>query len=182
MLQGKLVDLRKMRDSDVETFYDLYYGDVSRRGPFWPSGPTAFASLPDVRKRYQDNGYWKPTEKFSILLIVDKSDKMLGLLGFHPSMYDAYEIAWMIFEPEYRGKGYASEATRMLIDYLFDGMQLNRLEAYIHPDNTASRRLAEKCGLKYESTMRGVWYQHGTYQDLTLYAILRAEHAAGQGQ
>lgn len=182
MLQGKLIDLRKMQDSDLEGFYKLYHGDVARRGPFWPSGPTAFASLPDVKKRYQEDGFWKPLEKFSILLIVDKSDKMVGFMGFHPSMYDAYEIAWIIFDPQDRGKGYASEATRLLVGYLFDGMKLNRLEAYIHPDNAASRHMAERCGFKYEATLRGIWYQHGKYQDLTLYAITRQDFVAGESQ
>lgn len=180
MLTGTLVDLRKMRDSDLESFYDLYHGDVSRRGPFWPSGPGAFASLSDFKKRYQEDGFWKPPEKSSILLIVDKAGNLLGFVGFHPSMYDAYELSWLIFDPQSRGKGYASEATRMLIDYLFDGMKVNRLEAYIHPDNAASRRLADKCGLKYEGTLRQIWYQHGKYQDLTLYAIVREDASAGQ--
>ncbi len=180
MLRGDLIDLRKMGESDLQSFYDLYHGDVARRGPFWPSGPSAFASLPDVKKRYQEDGFWKPQEKFSILLIVDKSDRLVGFVGFHPSMYDAYEIAWIVFEPQDRGKGYASEATRLLVAYLFDGMKLNRLEAYIHPENGASRRLAEKCGLKYEATLRGIWYQHGQYQDLMLYVITRAEFEAAQ--
>jgi RimJ/RimL family protein N-acetyltransferase len=182
MLHGKLIDLRKMRDSDLESFYDLYHGDVDKRGPFWPSGPSAFASLPDVKKRYQEDGFWKPLEKFSILLTVDKSDKLVGFVGFHPSMYDAYEIAWIIFDPQNRGKGYASEATRLLVGYMFDGMKLNRLEAYIHPDNAASRRLAEKCGLKYEATLREIWFQHGKYQDLTLYAITRQDFYAGESR
>ena len=33
MLHGERVDLRNMRDTDPESFYDLYHGDVERRGP-----------------------------------------------------------------------------------------------------------------------------------------------------
>ncbi len=178
MLTGTAIDLRQMRDSDLEAFYNGYHGDVARRGRFWPSDPAAFASFSDAKKRFQDDGYWKPREKFSLLLIVDKTDRVVGFVGFHPSMYDAYEIAWIIFDPADRGKGYASEATRLLIDYLFDGLKLNRLEAYIHPDNVASRHLAEKCGLTCEGTLRQLWYQHGEYQDLSLYSIVRTDRAA----
>ncbi len=178
MLKGKLIDLRQMRETDLESFYNLYHGDVARRGPFWPTQPAAFASITDVKKRFQEDGFWKPADKFSLLLIVDKSDRVVGEVMFHPSMYDAYELGWMIFDPGDRSKGYASEAVRMLVAYLFDGMKLNRLEAYIHPENSSSRRLAEKCGFKFEATLRDIWYQHGGYQDLMLYSIVRSDFEA----
>jgi RimJ/RimL family protein N-acetyltransferase len=58
---------------------------------------------------------------------------------------------------------------------MFNGMKINRIFAYIHRDNIASQRMAEKCGLKREATLRGIWYQHGKYQDLDLYRVLREE-------
>ncbi len=56
MVQGKLIDPRKLRENEVETFHNPSHGDVARHGPFWPSGREAFASLAVIQKRYQEDG------------------------------------------------------------------------------------------------------------------------------
>ena len=56
MLKGKLIDLRIMRESDLGTYYELYHGDVARRGEFWPSEPNTLKSMPEVMKRIQEDG------------------------------------------------------------------------------------------------------------------------------
>jgi RimJ/RimL family protein N-acetyltransferase len=45
----------------------------------------------------------------------------------------------------------------------------------IHPDNVASRRLAEKCGFRHEGTARGAWYHKGIHQDVEIYAVLHED-------
>ena len=49
----------------------------------------------------------------------------------------------------------------------------NRL--VINPDNTASRRVAEKCGFRHEGTARGAWYNNGRHHNVEIYAILHDE-------
>jgi RimJ/RimL family protein N-acetyltransferase len=44
---------------------------------------------------------------------------------------------------------------------MFNGMKKNRIIAFVHRDNIALQRIAEKCGLKHEATLREIWYQHG---------------------
>ena len=48
----------------------------------------------------------------------------------------------------------------------------NRIRLVVHPDNAASRRLAEKCGFRHEGTARGAWYHKGKHQDVEIYALL----------
>ena len=59
--------------------------------------------------------------------------------------------------------------------YLFEAKRVNRLRLVIHPDNLASRRLAEKCGFQHEGRARGAWYHQGAHRDVEIYAILHAE-------
>ena len=49
-------------------------------------------------------------------------------------------------------------------------MQLN-----IHPDNTASKKVAEKCGFSFEGIMRGCSFQHSEYHDLEVWTLIRDE-------
>ncbi|MFZ1517176.1 MAG: GNAT family N-acetyltransferase [Ignavibacteriaceae bacterium] len=46
--------------------------------------------------------------------------------------------------PEYQGKGIAKEALSKIIEFAFDLVQLNKIEAYTHKENLASTRLLEK--------------------------------------
>jgi len=52
------------------------------------------------------------------------------------------------------GKGYATEATKRLLKFAFEETSLEELVATIDPENTASRRVLEKCGLVYEGIRR----------------------------
>ncbi|WP_444919866.1 GNAT family N-acetyltransferase [Microbulbifer sp. CnH-101-G] len=54
------------------------------------------------------------------------------------------------FLPEYRGRGYAKEAARAIMDYARGQLALKRIVAIARPDNTASVKLLEKIGLKAE--------------------------------
>jgi RimJ/RimL family protein N-acetyltransferase len=61
------------------------------------------------------------------------------------------EIAWSTM-PEAQGGGYAAEAARASIDFTFAHSNLTALDCYLRPDNTASRRVAEKAGFAYRDT------------------------------
>ncbi len=52
------------------------------------------------------------------------------------------------------GKGYATEATNRLLKFAFEETPLEELVATIDPENTASQRVLEKCGLIYEGIRR----------------------------
>jgi ribosomal-protein-alanine N-acetyltransferase len=62
-----------------------------------------------------------------------------------------------------------------LVLYLFQTKRANRIRLVIHPDNLASRRLADKCGFHHEGTARGAWYHKGHHHDVEIYAILHAD-------
>lgn len=87
-------------------------------------------------------GYYAVEEKGSGLLI--------GRVGYtnHPG-WPAFELGWTII-PEYQGRGYATEAARMLLDYAFTTLDRPHVVSLIHPDNAPSRRVAEKLGQTVE--------------------------------
>jgi RimJ/RimL family protein N-acetyltransferase len=61
------------------------------------------------------------------------------------------EIAWSTTTAVH-GKGYATEAAKASIDFTFAKSDLAYLDCYLRPDNTASRRVAEKAGFLYQDT------------------------------
>jgi RimJ/RimL family protein N-acetyltransferase len=79
------------------------------------------------------------------------------------------------FVPSERGKGYGTEATRLIVDYLFLSKELARIHAIADVRNRASQRVLEKAGLQREGTMRKCLFNRGEWRDYYLYSILREE-------
>lgn len=77
--------------------------------------------------------------------------------------------------PSERGKGYGTEAIRLMVDYLFLTKDIVRIQVTTDVRNMASQRVLEKSGFVKEGTMRKYFYAKGDYRDHFLYSILREE-------
>ena len=84
-------------------------------------------------------------------------------------------VAYYLAESAW-GKGYMTEALRAVIQYGFDGLNLNRIEAQHETTNPASGAVMRKCHMQHEGTLRSRLFNKGRYVDVELYAILRKEY------
>ncbi len=115
---------------------------------------------------------------FTFAATLRTNGALIGMCGIHPdTRFDRAEIGYWIGLPFWR-KGYASEATRRLIDFGFSDLQLQRVFATYFATNIASRRVMEKAGMTYEATVRQHIKRLGVYHDLGFCGILRAEWLA----
>lgn len=73
------------------------------------------------------------------------------------------------------GKGYMTEILKRVIDFCFDDLGLNRVEADHFARNPASGRVMEKAGMKREGLMRQKYCKDGEFLDAVLYAILKED-------
>ena len=81
----------------------------------------------------------------------------------------------LFFTEKARGKGYASEAARILLDYYFNYLRYHKANVYIYDFNTASQKFHEKLGFVKEGTVREVAYIDGAYHDAIYYGITAEE-------
>lgn len=79
------------------------------------------------------------------------------------------------------GRGYGSEATRLVTDYAFRRLNLHRVELEVVADNPRARRAYERVGYRAEGTRRSAFFVDGRHLDSVLMAILRPEWEAAQG-
>ncbi len=169
MLNGDSVVLRPVRERDLTAFIEAH-ADIASRGEFFPLG---VQSEPVLRRQYAENGFLERDE--GTLLIWNRDDVMVGHIEFFrsPNYWDAYELSYQLYGTEHSGHGYTTEAVRLLVDYLFAAKKVNRISLVIVPDNTASGRIAEKCGFQLEGTARGAFFNRGRSVDVHIYALLR---------
>jgi RimJ/RimL family protein N-acetyltransferase len=171
MLKGKSITLRPVGETDLDQLYTFHL-DIDNRGEYFPRGILA---QPAFHKQFQETGFWSKDD--GMLVIGSSDDEILGHIEFFKTVnyLDEFELSYQVYSPEHRGKGVATEAVNLLVRYLFETKRVNRIRLVIHPDNLASRRIAEKCGFKHEGTARGAWYNKGAHQDVEIYAILHED-------
>lgn len=68
-----------------------------------------------------------------------------------------------------------SEALKALMDLLFDVAGFNRIESRHDPNNPNSGKVMQKCGMKYEGTLRSADWNNQGICDASYYALLRSE-------
>ena len=172
MLRGSKINLRLMRDSDLDDFVRLSQ-DVEARGDFFPLN---IPTVSGIRKRFAEDGYW--SEEFRTMLIVDATtDKMIGsIAAFKPVFYhDSIELGYILYDASRRGEGIMAEAVILFAKYLFKWKNIFRIQLQIETLNIASRRTAEKAGFTHEGTTRKCLVVRGVPVDMEMYSLLRDE-------
>ena len=85
---------------------------------------------------------------------------------------DYYWLGY-ILHPDYRGKGFTTEAVKLLVDHLFKTKYIVRIQAECSSKNIASVRVLEKVGFVYEGLKRKAALIQGEYMDGAIYSILK---------
>lgn len=109
--------------------------------------------------------------------IVGPGDEVIGSCGYNYwQLQGAYrgEIGCDL-SPACWGLGYMKEALRLVLDFGFDIMELNRIEALCHPDNIRAKRLVKSLGFQQEGVLRQYRQTSSGFQDVNLHALLREE-------
>lgn len=107
-----------------------------------------------------------------------KTKKYIGFCGVINIKYPEKkaEVYVTIGEKEYWGKGYGTEAYKLLSRYCFEQKGLNKIYAYYNTDNLASQRIFNKLGWKNEGLLRKDIFSHGKLIDRYLFSKLSEEY------
>lgn len=73
----------------------------------------------------------------------------------------------------FAGQGYMTRGVRALIPYVFEELQLHRLQAACLPENESSKAVLRKCGFREEGYLRGYLRINGAWRDHVVFGILR---------
>ena len=107
------------------------------------------------------------------------SDAMLGTCTFYDIQPRHLRAGvGYALHPQHWGRGYACQAVGLACSGGFDWLGLHRVEADIHPDNAASRRVLERCGFRREGLLRERFVTPDEIQHSEIYGLLGAERGA----
>lgn len=176
LLVGKKVRLARPVEDDIATVaawsLDLEYQRLLRRGMVYPG------SVEEHRHWFEDMFKGEDYYPFSIRTLVE--DRLVGLLVIKEIMWQARHCSFFIGigDPSERGRGYGSDAVRVLLRYAFLEMNLNRVGLEVMAYNTDAIRAYQAAGFHSDGHLRAFVYRDGVYYDVRMMSILRSEWEA----
>jgi RimJ/RimL family protein N-acetyltransferase len=173
MMKGMDGDLtlRPLAEADLHILEKLET-DPAATGEFAWLG---WHNLARFRQLWADNGLI--SDDSGILLVVRGEDR-LGIVSWRkvpstPAYY--YWNIGIVLVPEARGKGFGTQAQRLLARYLFAHTTVQRIEAATEAGNAAEQRALEKAGFTREGVHRSTSWRDGAYRDGVWYSMLRTD-------
>jgi len=132
-----------------------------------------------VPKTTEDEVQWRlglsQRKPNNIVLVIDVNGKAIGTIGIHQIDWIARTAVTgsMIWDKDYRGKGYATEAKMLLLEYAFNTLNLRKIYSEVMGPNEASLDYAERCGYVEEACIPNHYFRDGIYQDKYILAVYK---------
>lgn len=165
--------LRKIKISDADDMFEYASRkDVTKYLLWSPHEDLQYTKcfLKFLIKKYKKGEYFD----YGIELKDEK--KLIGTCGFVNIDTDnrKAEIGYVL-NPSYQGNGYAIEAVKAVIDYAYNVLNLNRVEARVMEGNTSSVKLLEKIGMTFEGMGREELFVKGAFVNVLHFALIKGK-------
>ncbi|MBK8846947.1 MAG: GNAT family N-acetyltransferase [Bacteroidetes bacterium] len=133
-----------------------------------------------IKEQKKTEGGYKTYDRTIVhfKLALKKNKQVVGGAGFHNwySQHRRAELGYALTVEDAKRQGYMSEAVSTILNYGFTQMNLNRVEAFISPNNKASLRLIEKFAFTQEGHLRQHFLRDDTTEDSFVFSLLREEY------
>ena len=115
-------------------------------------------------------------EQLGLLVVGADDDRLLGSVGVVHFDWteERCELGYWVAR-EARGRGLASGAVTVLTAWIFKALPIDRVQICAEPENTGSRRVAERAGFTFEGVLRSYILNKGTRRDMAMYSRLRTD-------
>lgn len=173
-LHTERLSLRALHPIDAEDMFDYASREDVTRYLLWSAHKSEAHTRDYIRyiqSRYQLGDF------YDWAIIDHESRRMIGTCGFAriDTENDSAEIGYVL-NPDFQGRGYATEASARVIEFGFSTLGLNRIAARFMQGNNASLRVMEKLGMTFEGYHRDAIYAKGEYKTIGYCAITRQDY------
>lgn len=173
-LTGTRVSLRPPRRHDWHEWAMLRSRNAGFLKPWEPTwDEDCLTELYYERRFRRQVREWKNDQTYPFLITLNESDKIIGALNINNVARGAAQFASLGYwiSEDQQGRGYMTEAGRLLIKHAFTERKLHRLQAGVLPENVRSRSLLTKLGFKEEGFAARYIQIDGLWRDHVLYGL-----------
>jgi RimJ/RimL family protein N-acetyltransferase len=171
-LIGERLYLRPLEPAQDNHHYSTWMNDEEIRR-YFSVYPTS-----DARGKERLENLYKDTRHILFGVARKDDNALIGLVGLKDInvLNQSAEFYVIIGDRSAWGRGYGTEATRLMIRYGFMELNLNRIQTQDMEENVGGWRADEKAGFKYEGTLRELIPRFGKFHNVRVYSLLRSEY------
>lgn len=170
-IQTSRLLLREWRSTDVDDLFEYAKDPDTGPNAGWQPHQNKEESAKIIEMFQREQQVWAIVEQ--------KDQKVIGSIGLHQDQHrrnDKSRMLGYVIAKAYWGKGYATEAAQAVLRYAFTNLELELVSVMHFHFNLASKRVIEKCGFRYEGTLRqAIRLFDGCISDDVCYSLLRQE-------
>lgn len=166
--------LRRTVKSDIDEFFFIQLNPNIRRY----LGTNRLGDDLEKNRKYFNEEKYNELNYYRWTIVRKEDNKILGCiyLNIHDEKARTAGIDYWIRDDAW-GNGYTTEASRKILNFAFDTLNINRIESCGGKDNPGTYKVMEKIGLKYEGERKeGIFYYYGGLENLVLYGITKEEY------
>ncbi|MCM3711765.1 GNAT family N-acetyltransferase [Sporosarcina luteola] len=178
MLSSKRLQFRKMMVSDIEKYHS-WRNDLAVMNT--TSTSLDLYSLDETR-HFVENIILNSTSSKSYIIEESEGNTAIGvtsLINIDSKNRNA-ECIIDIGEKEFWGKGYGTEALKMLLEYSFLELNLHRVSLRVFSLNKRAIHIYNKLGFIKEGVVRESLYRNGKWHDIIIMGVLKREYLSKQ--
>ena len=178
-LAGPRVALRRFHPADVDTFVAYRSSEQVARFQSWDAPYPREEGERFIQETAQGSSRYG-RGVVSVRGGAAPAGQLIGDCAALPHADDPRQcdIGYTL-SPEHQGHGYATEAVRLLLTYLFAARGKHRITAYCDPRNAASIALLERLAMRREGHLRESTWVKGEWTDDLVYGLLHDEWRSG---
>lgn len=168
-LETERLFLREIKTSDLHDVHEYRKNPEVSRYLLWK--PEENVNYTECYLEYIQTLY-KKGKFYDFGIYLKESGKMIGTVGFTTiNLKSNSASVGYVLNSSYWGLGIAEEALRKLIDFGFNTLNFERLDARIAEYNERSKKLALKCGFKFFEIERERKLFKDGWQNVLLYSL-----------
>jgi RimJ/RimL family protein N-acetyltransferase len=173
-LSGQLTVLREFRTADLDDYLAVAGDDRVTTWMAFDSydRATAEQNLAGIIRRSAQ----EDRPDYMLAVTRPDDDRVIGFARIAPSGPWGAKLGYAI-GADHWGRGYATDASRVLLRFAFGTLQRHRVTAAIGPENAASIAVVKRLGFTYEGHLRDHVFTNGDWRDSLLYSLLEPEFA-----
>jgi ribosomal-protein-alanine N-acetyltransferase len=172
-ISGPRVSLREVNSGDIAAVFDYASNPLVTEHTVWDLH-TDIGFTETLVTAWIEQAKQIPRSRIELGVIFENELVGMGRISIEPGAHRRGNIGYVL-NPTIWGQGIGSETAALLVEFGFTTLGLHRIWGKARPANTASRRILEKAGMRFEGILRDDLFIKGQYYDMASYAVLEGD-------